>query len=35
MKKVLKFLKGFFTQNIPLKLLAIALGALCVLFINV
>lgn len=35
MKKFGKFLKEFFTTNIPVKLLALALAALTVLFINV
>lgn len=35
MKKLGKFLKDFFTTNIPVKLLALALAALTVLFINI
>lgn len=35
MKKIGKFLKDFFTKNIPIKLLALALAVLTVLFINV
>ena len=35
MKKIGKFLKDFFTKNIPVKLLALALAALTVLFINI
>ena len=34
MKKIGKFLKDFFTKNIPYKLLAVALAALTVFFIN-
>ena len=35
MKKLGKILKDFFTKNIPIKLLALALAALTVLFIKV
>ncbi len=35
MKKFGKFLKDFFTKNIPVKLLALVLAALTVLFINI
>ena len=35
MKKIGKFLKDFFTKNIPVKLLALALAALTVLFVNI
>ncbi len=35
MKKLGKFLKEFFTKNIPVKLLALVLAALTVLFINI
>ena len=35
MKKVGKFIKDFFTKNIPVKLLALALAVLTVLFINI
>lgn len=35
MKKLGKFLKEFFTTNIPVKLLAFVLAALTVLLINV
>ena len=35
MKKFGKFLKDFFTKNIPVKLLALALAVLTVLFINI
>ena len=35
MKKIGKFLKDFFTKNIPIKLLALTLAALTVLFINI
>ncbi len=35
MKKLGKFLKDFFTKNIPVKLLALVLAALTVLFINI
>ena len=35
MKKFGKILKDFFTKNIPVKLLALALAAITVLFINV
>ncbi len=34
MKKIGKFLYGFFTKNIPLKLLALLLAALTVILIN-
>ena len=34
MKKFVKFLKDFFTKNIAIKLLALALAALTVLFIK-
>ena len=34
MKKIGKFLKDFFTTNIPVKLLALVLAALSVFFIN-
>ena len=32
--KFLQFLKGIFTKNIPLKLIAFALAALCVIIIG-
>ena len=32
--KFLQFLKGMFTKNIPLKLIALALAALCVIVIG-
>lgn len=35
MKKLSKILKDFFTKNIPVKLLALALAALTVLFVNI
>ena len=35
MKRFGKFLKDFFTKNIPVKLLALALAVLTVLFINI
>ena len=35
MKKFGKFLKDFFTKNIPIKLLALALAVVTVLLINV
>lgn len=35
MKKIGKFLKEFFTTNIPIKLLAVALAVLSVLFVNI
>ena len=35
MKKIGKFLKEFFTTNIPVKLLALVLAALTVLFVNI
>lgn len=35
MKHVLKFIKDFFTKNILLKLLAVALAAIVVILINV
>ena len=35
MKKFGKFLKDFFTTNIPVKLLALVLAAITVLFINI
>lgn len=35
MKKFGKFLKEFFTKNILLKLLALGLGVLCVIFVNI
>ena len=35
MKKLGKFLKDFFTKNIPVKLLALALAAITVLFIKI
>ncbi len=35
MKRIGKFLKDFFTKNIPVKLLALALAVLTVLFINI
>lgn len=35
MKKFGKFIKEFFTKNIPIKLLALALAALTVLFIKI
>lgn len=31
----MKFLKDLFTKNIPLKLLAIVLAAICVVLINI
>lgn len=34
MKKVGNFLKNLFTKNIPIKLLAMVLAALAVIFIN-
>ncbi len=34
MKKIGEFFKGFFTKHIPIKILAIVLAALTVLFIN-
>lgn len=34
MKKIGKFLRDFFTLNVPLKLLAMLLAALTVMFIN-
>lgn len=34
MKKFGHFIKGFFTKNIPIKILAIVLSALTVLLIN-
>ncbi len=34
MKKTAKFLKDFFTKNVPLKILAIILAALTVFLIN-
>lgn len=34
MKKFGKFLAGLFTKNIPIKLLAIVLAAVTVVFIN-
>lgn len=35
MKKLFKALKTFFTTNVGMKLLALALGVLTVLFINI
>lgn len=35
MKKFGKFLADFFTKNIPIKLLAIALAALTVILLNI
>ena len=35
MKKVSEFLKGLFTKNIPIKLLAIAFAVLTVILINI
>lgn len=35
MKRLGKFLKDFFTKNIPVKLLALALAVITVLFINI
>ena len=35
MKKIGKFLKDFFTKNIPVKLFALALAVLTVLLINI
>lgn len=35
MKKFGNFLKGLFTKNIPIKILAILLAALAVIFINI
>lgn len=35
MKKIGKFLKDFFTKNIPLKLLALVFAALTVFLINI
>lgn len=35
MKKFGKFLKDFFTKNIPLKLLALVFAALTVFLINI
>ena len=35
MKRFGKFLKDFFTKNIPVKLLALALAVLTVLFVNI
>lgn len=35
MKRIGKFLKDFFTKNIPVKLLAFALAALTVLLVNI
>ena len=32
--KFLQFLKGFFTKNIPLKLIALGLAVLCVIVIG-
>ena len=34
MKKFSEFLKGLFTKNIPIKILAVVLAALTVLLIN-
>ena len=34
MKKFTKFLKDAFTKNVPIKLLAMVLAAVTVLFIN-
>ncbi len=34
MKKPLKFLKEFFTKNIDIKILALVIAALAVIFIN-
>lgn len=35
MKKVREFLKGLFTKNVPIKLLAILLAVITVILINV
>lgn len=35
MKKFGKFLAGLFTKNIPIKLLAIVLAVIAVIFINI
>lgn len=35
MKKIGKFLKDFFTTNIPLKLLAVAIAAVTVVLLNI
>ncbi len=35
MKRFGKFLKDFFTKNIPVKLLALVLAALTVLLVNI
>ena len=35
MKKFSRLLKDFFTKNIPIKLLAVALAAITVLFIKI
>lgn len=35
MKRIGRFIKNFFTKNLPIKLLALALAALTVLFINI
>ena len=32
--KFIQFIKGMFTKNIPLKLIALALAGLCVIVIN-
>ena len=35
MKKIGKFLKDFFTTNIPIKFLALAIGAISVFLLNI
>lgn len=35
MKKFGKFLAGLFTKNIPIKLLAVVLAVIAVIFINI
>ena len=35
MKKIGEFLKGLFTKNVPIKLLAILLAVLTVILINI
>ena len=35
MKKFVRILKDFFTKNIPVKLLALALAAVTVMFIKI
>ena len=35
MKRIGRFLKNFFTKNVPVKLLALALAVVTVLLINI